>query len=895
MAKNRIGFSNDFILKDEQIGINTTSPRATLDVEGDSYVSGIVTSGSGFYGDLYGSFFGVASTATSLENPRTFEITGDIAASPIAFDGTGNVSLAATIQPNSVGLGTDTFGDYVESISGTANEIDVTGGTGEGSTPVISFAPNPTIGGNVTIGNDLQVNNNLNVTGNITVGGTAGYILVNEFRVSDADIILGFTTDISGNDVSNDTTANHGGIAVASTEGNPLVSLNIAGIETLPPTYKKIMWFKAGAFAGLNTDAWLSNYAIGIGSTQFPSGTRLAAGSVQFTENDLAVVRNINASGIITATTFYGDGSNLDNIVATSGDVNYAGVAGIATYADIAGIATYANVAGIATYAVTAGVATYAGVSGIATVAQGLTGTPNLNVGIVTATEYYGTFKGTIDSGVTLDNVNYANVAGVSTNVIGGIASVTQLSVSGVSTFTGIGTFQSDLYVGGDVNIVGVLTAERLYSNVYGEFTGGGITGDSIVGTALSISGISTLGTVQISSGIVTATSGVVTYYGDGSKLTGITASGAGGVSISTNTTNQVQYIPYATSFGSTTGLGATTLLVYNPYSGNVGVGTENPTAKLHVIGDVNIVGVLTAQRLYSNIYGEFTGGGITGDSIVGTALSISGISTLGSVQISSGIVTATSGVVTYYGDGQYLSGVVSPESNGEFYTGVSSSIQLTPLSYETSIYTFPSTAGKQYVIESINVANVDTSVGVGTTVNIIASIADSSGEQTYIAYNVPIVNGGLIELLKNAIVAGPSDVMKMWVTDGNYIGVNNSAEVYMNYTEFTSTEYIREYASTVSIATTDATAVYTSSTYPSTIEAIHLTNRTDIGDYPVSVSITNGVTTTYLAKDLLIPRYATVDILDRPKRIELNGVIKVEVGQTSTIDVIIAGKQITS
>lgn len=40
--------------------------------------------------------------------------------------------------------------------------------------------------------------------------------------------------------------------------------------------------------------------------------------------------------------------------------------------------------------------------------------------------------------------------------------------------------------------------------------------------TSLNVSGISTLGTVQISSGIVTASSGIVTYYGDGSKLTGI-------------------------------------------------------------------------------------------------------------------------------------------------------------------------------------------------------------------------------------------------------------------------------------------------------------------------------------------------------------------------------------
>lgn len=35
----------------------------------------------------------------------------------------------------------------------------------------------------------------------------------------------------------------------------------------------------------------------------------------------------------------------------------------------------------------------------------------------------------------------------------------------------------------------------------------------------LNVTGISTLGTVKISSGIVTATSGIVTYYGDGSNL----------------------------------------------------------------------------------------------------------------------------------------------------------------------------------------------------------------------------------------------------------------------------------------------------------------------------------------------------------------------------------------
>jgi len=37
------------------------------------------------------------------------------------------------------------------------------------------------------------------------------------------------------------------------------------------------MWVKSGTWTGLNTDAWLFNYGVGIGSTQVPFGVRLAA------------------------------------------------------------------------------------------------------------------------------------------------------------------------------------------------------------------------------------------------------------------------------------------------------------------------------------------------------------------------------------------------------------------------------------------------------------------------------------------------------------------------------------------------------------------------------------------------------------------------------------------
>lgn len=87
-----------------------------------------------FLGDLSGN----ATTATSLATSRNFSITGDIVANSVGFDGSGNVVLNAAIQPNSVALGTDTTGNYVQSVSVTASTgLSITG-TGEGAAVVLS-------------------------------------------------------------------------------------------------------------------------------------------------------------------------------------------------------------------------------------------------------------------------------------------------------------------------------------------------------------------------------------------------------------------------------------------------------------------------------------------------------------------------------------------------------------------------------------------------------------------------------------------------------------------------------------------------------------------------------------------------------------------------------------
>ena len=107
----------------------------------------------------------------------------------------------------------------------------------------------------------------------------------------------------------------------------------------------------------------------------------------------------------------------------------------------------------------------------------------------------------TIDLGVTRN----FNVSGLTTTFDLGVTR--NFSSSGITTLAssgGITTTGGDLYIGGNLNVIG------------------DITYDEVRGRNINITGVTTLGTVQISSGIVTATTGIVTYYGDGSNLTGI-------------------------------------------------------------------------------------------------------------------------------------------------------------------------------------------------------------------------------------------------------------------------------------------------------------------------------------------------------------------------------------
>ena len=299
--------------------------------------SGVVQSATGVAVTFIGNLTGTATTATNLTGGAAGSVPYQSAAGITTFLGAGSnaevlVYNTGSSQPEwkKVGLGTNTTGNYVKELAGTANEIVLTPSTnGAGATHTVGLATD------VTVQGDLTVNQNLYLTGNLSIGGTSNIINAIDLYVQNKDIVLGVTTTTGNIDISTDFTANGGGVAIASTEGTPLVDINVVGFEENPTTYKKIMWFKSGSLS-LSTDAWLSNYAFGVGTTTMSAGTVFAAGNVQISNDDITAVGNINATGI----------STLGGIKISSGTVQ--ATSGIATFTgNLTGTATTAtNLAG---------------------------------------------------------------------------------------------------------------------------------------------------------------------------------------------------------------------------------------------------------------------------------------------------------------------------------------------------------------------------------------------------------------------------------------------------------------------------------------------------------------------------------------------------------------------
>jgi hypothetical protein len=357
--------------------------------------------------------------------------------------------------------------------------------------------------------------------------------------------------------------------------------------------------------------------------------------------------------------------------------------------------------------------------------------------------------------------------------------SITNLNVSGVSTFVGFATFQDYVFIQDGLNVTG--TGATLASlNVLGVSTFVGfatfsnnifVAGIGTVTTLNSTSGtITTLGSTNGTITNLTGTSGTITTFsstnGTITNLTGTSGtittfnSTTGNITNLTNTNLNVTGIATIETLNAT-GIGVTNFTVFNNLSvggistftngpvligsgtstgtasqrlqvtggtyvsGNLGIGSTNPTSALFVVGDARVTGVITATTFVGALTGTATSttnipnltGVITSNNtttllgsfsssnlataltdetgsgsavfatsptlinpILGAAsassINVSGISTLGTVKISSGIITATSGIVTYFGDGSNLTGLAAnPTLQTVLNTGNTSTI----------------------------------------------------------------------------------------------------------------------------------------------------------------------------------------------------------------------------
>ncbi len=143
-------------------------PTTTVNVSGTGYsvgtlvanlegnVTGNVT--GNLTGDVTGNVTGnVTGSADTLTTARAIALSGDVVGTA-NFDGSAGITISTTIQANSIALGTDTTGNYIATIAGTSNEIEVSGSGSETAA--------------VTIGlpSDTEITTSLGVGGGSTNG-----------------------------------------------------------------------------------------------------------------------------------------------------------------------------------------------------------------------------------------------------------------------------------------------------------------------------------------------------------------------------------------------------------------------------------------------------------------------------------------------------------------------------------------------------------------------------------------------------------------------------------------------------------------------------------------------------------------------------------------------------
>ena len=367
-----------------------------------------------------------------------------------------------------------------------------------------------------------------------------------------ASIAVGVVTDLSGTNIS------YSGIGTISTlysNVGVVTSLNVSGVSTV------LTEFNVGTGGTVLTA--LNTGLVGVGTTNpgyalHVIGPATGVGTALYVDGDVRITGDINVDDI----TF--DDATVENITVTDtllvGSGGGSGIATIGTLG-VTGVTTTQHLS-------VSGITTLGSSNGIGTVTIGIGTTALLVDGNARVIGNLSIGRGT----VIIDGVNNTiNIgSGTSSIVIDGSTG----NISATSITVGVSTF---------VTTLGVTTATEFISQT------------------INVSGVSTLGTVQVSSGIITAASGIVTYYGDGSFLTGNARNLTATIGIRT----EGGVVGTAVSFLDLRGTGISTTL-YNSTSGIAtiffqGGGSGSASIGIGTTPGEAFTGIITAGNLWYN------------------------------------------------------------------------------------------------------------------------------------------------------------------------------------------------------------------------------------------------------------------------------------------------------
>jgi hypothetical protein len=217
--------SGSFTLSDNQGTPNTDTftTGGTLTFAGSAGIKTTVSDNQvAFAADITGTTaltsladadeFLVYDASATANRKITAEDIGDYIYAAVSGDITISESGVASIAANSVALGTDTTGNYVATVAGTANQITVTGSGSETAAVTVALTNDVTLVGDLTVGGndiksstataltlagaDVTVAGDLTVTGNDIKSSSATAL-----SLAGADVTVAGDLTVTGNDI----------------------------------------------------------------------------------------------------------------------------------------------------------------------------------------------------------------------------------------------------------------------------------------------------------------------------------------------------------------------------------------------------------------------------------------------------------------------------------------------------------------------------------------------------------------------------------------------------------------------------------------------------------------------------------------------------------------------